>query len=366
MAKRLILICVSALMTGCASDQNSGPSGSPLDRADPQMRAVLNELATLNPKPIETLTPAEARRQPSATDAAFQVIQAKGSSPPTGCRRWPRWTRRRSRGPGGQPLVLRVYTPPGTGPFPVVVYFHGGGWVIANLDTYDPSCRAICSMSGAVVVSVDYRKAPEYQFPAAPEDCYAALQYVTDHAAQFDGRADQVAVAGESAGGNLATDVCMLAKQRSGHMPVHQVLIYPVTDMAFDTQSYRTNADAKPLNAAMMKWFFKYYVGPNGVSGGDSQNPLLCPLRATDDQLRGLPPATVITDENRPPPRRRDRLRRASEIGRHRRRLERLRRRHPRVFRHGAGRRQSAGRRKIRRPPPRRIVRQISLPPKEK
>jgi acetyl esterase len=148
-------------------------------------------------------------------------------------------------------------------------------------------------MAKAVVISVDYRRAPEAKFPAAPEDCYAALQYVFDHPDQFNGKAGKMAVAGESAGGNLATVVCLLAKMRGGHMPVHQVLIYPVTNYAFDDESYRVNTTAIPLNAAMMPWFFNYYLD----SPSDGQNVLVSPLRATDDQLRGLPPATVVTDE---------------------------------------------------------------------
>jgi acetyl esterase len=259
---------------------------------DDQMRAVLDQLAVLGPKPIETLTPTEARRQPTAGDAILQLAQSRGlvapdKLPPVG-----HVETRVMSGPDGSPLRLRVYTPEGNGPFPVVVYLHGGGWVLGTLDTYDSSCRSISALTKSVVVSVDYRKAPEHPFPAAPEDSYAAFQYVVDHASLFHGDPRHVAIAGESAGGNLATVVSLMALERKGHLPVHQVLIYPVVNNV-DTRSYREEANAKPLNAAMMHWFFKYYF----KNPGDGANIFASPLRATEQRLRGMPPATIITAE---------------------------------------------------------------------
>jgi acetyl esterase len=264
-----------------------------LAKADPQMKAVLDSHAKLSAKPIESLSPAEARRQPSATDGVYQLVQDRGDAAPKRLPQVGKVEMRTVAGPGDVQIPVRVYTPKGDGPFPVIVYYHGGGWVIANLDTYDPSCRALCDQAKAVVVSVDYRRAPENKFPAAHEDSYAALQHVMQNAAQFGGDPARVAVVGESAGGNLATAVCLMAKERGGRMPVHQALVYPIANYAFDTPSYRANQNAKPLNAAMMRWFFQHYL----TSPSDGENKLVSPLRASDADLRGLPPATVVTAE---------------------------------------------------------------------
>jgi acetyl esterase len=188
-------------------------------------------------------------------------------------------------------LPARIYTPDGPGPFPVLVYFHGGGWVIADLDTYDPSARALANAARCIVVSVHYRQAPEHKFPAAAEDADFAFQWVQANAASFDGDPDRVAVGGESAGGNLATGVTLQARERGGPMPVHQLLIYPVTVHAFDSPSYQQYADAQPLNQPMMRWFWEQYLERDE----DGQRPLASPLRAAD--LSGLPPATVILAE---------------------------------------------------------------------
>lgn len=262
-------------------------------KPDAQMQAVLDAMQSLEPKPIEQLRPAIARNQPSVADGVIQLLQDRGDIEPEKLPAVGRVEMKIISGAAGQPLMLRVYTPRGNGPFPVIVYFHGGGWVIANLDTYDASCRALCDMADAVVVSVDYRRAPEHKFPAAHEDCYTALQYVLAHPQAFDGQPKQVAVVGESAGGNMATAVCLMGKQCGGAMPIAQILIYPVTNYAFDTPSYQANANAKPLNAAMMHWFFNYYLN----SPADGENILISPLRATPEQLRGLPPATIVTAE---------------------------------------------------------------------
>ncbi|MBX9628223.1 MAG: alpha/beta hydrolase [Gemmataceae bacterium] len=255
---------------------------------DPQMKAVLDQLAELGPKPIETLTPQEAREQPGPADAVKALLkkQNKSTAPePVGAVKDITWP-----GPGGN-LPARVYTPKGDGPFPVLVYFHGGGWVIADIDAYDASCRALCNAAGCVVVSAEYRRAPEHPFPAAADDALAAYEYVLGHAKNLNGDPKKVAVGGESAGGNLAAVTCLRARDKGVVAPVHQLLVYPVTDTNFDTPSYTTYADAKPLNRAMMKWFFAHYVG-NRLSG---PHPYAVPLNAPD--LRRLPPATVITAE---------------------------------------------------------------------
>ncbi|MDB5295820.1 MAG: nlhH [Phycisphaerales bacterium] len=282
-----------AVVPDWAAAQMPASPPEPTAKADAQMGTVLAALAKLGPKPLEALSAADARRQPSAADAVLQVRQDNGEAGPQPMPPVGRVTSDTVPGPGGIRVPVRVYTPPGDGPFPAVVYFHGGGWVVATLDTYDPSCRALCKMVGAVVVSVDYRRAPENKFPAAPEDCYAATQHVIANPAAFGVDPARVAVVGESAGGNLATVVCLMAKERGGRMPIHQSLVYPITNYGFDTPSYQANANAKPLSKPAMRWFFANYL----TSPADGGNKLVSPMRASDADLKGLPPATVVTAE---------------------------------------------------------------------
>ena len=192
-------------------------------------------------------------------------------------------------GPAGA-IPVRVYTPEGTAPFPVLVYYHGGGWVIANIQAYDASCRALANKARCVVVSVGYRQAPEHKFPASHQDSYAALQYVMNHTAKFGGNPKRVAVGGESAGGNLAAAVCMMARDRKGKMPIYQLNVYPIAGTDLNTPSYLANARAIPLSKPFMAWFFRYEVR----SPRDLQSPLIAIDRAN---VHGLPPATVITDQ---------------------------------------------------------------------
>jgi acetyl esterase len=175
-----------------------------------------------------------------------------------------------------------------TGPLPTLIYFHGGGWVIGTLDAYDASCRALTNLANCQVISVDYRQAPEHKFPGPTEDAYAAVQYIMGHPDQFHADAKHITVGGESAGGNIASVVCMMARDRSGLMPAYQLLIYPVTDDNFDTDSYRQNANAMPLDRDAMKWFFDKYL----TSPGEGSNPYIAILHG---DVSKLPPATVIT-----------------------------------------------------------------------
>ena len=171
---------------------------------------------------------------------------------------------------------------------PVVVYFHGGGWVIANTDVYDSSPRALASLTKAIIVSVDYRQAPEHKFPAAHEDSFAAYQWVLENAASFGGDPARIAVAGESAGGNLGAGVSLMARDRKARMPVAELLVYPIAGYDFDTPSYQENATAKPLDKAGMQWFYQQYLN----SPKDAQDPRISLVNA---DLHGLPPTTVIT-----------------------------------------------------------------------
>lgn len=263
---------------------------------DSQMQAVLDQLAKFNAPPIEKLSPENARNNPTPKNAVEEMaadsamIRSKNLVMPTLPEPVGRIDHILIPTEAGE-VLARVFTPEGDGPFPVIVYFHGGGWVIANLDVYEPSCRRLCNAADSIVVSVAYRQAPEHKFPAAVNDAYAALQWVLENAATLNGDPLRVAVAGESAGGNLATVACLRAKDEGGLMPAAQLLVYPVTDSQMNSPSYTEQANAKPLNAAMMQWFWGHYL--NNMSEGE--HVYASPLRAPD--LTGLPPTTVITAE---------------------------------------------------------------------
>ena len=282
--------CTDRAGDGVPADSTAADTaGVPTAMAAPdsQMAAVLSELAALGGRPIETLTPAEARQQPTPTDAVMALLRKQGRSTdpePVG-----RVENRTIPGAAG-PIAARVYTPAGTAPaggWPVVVYYHGGGFVIATIDTYDASGRALANAAQAVVLAVEYRKGPEAKFPAAHDDAFAAYQWAVANAAGIGGNPAKVAVAGESAGGNLATNVALMARTQNVQAPVHQVLVYPVVNTDTTTASYVENANAKPLNRAMMGWFVRYYT--NGPA--DLTDPRLTPLR---QNLARLPSATVI------------------------------------------------------------------------
>jgi acetyl esterase len=184
-------------------------------------------------------------------------------------------------------LPVRIYTPEGsTDDTPVVVYFHGGGWVLCDLDTHDRTTRRLSRDLEAVVVSVDNRLAPEFRWPAAAEDALAAVTWARQ---THDPR--KLVVAGDSAGGNLAAVVCLMARDEGGPTIDHQLLIYPVIDGAMDTPSYEENATGYFLTATHMQWYWDQYLGPDG----EAAHPYASPLRA--DDLSGLPPASILTAE---------------------------------------------------------------------
>ncbi len=263
--------------------QGLGPSG-----VDPQMQEVLDALAALNPLPLEGVIPRQARELPSVADAVLGALAARGQPPAVESVEQIEH-RLVPGGTGSEGTLVRIYTPASaTGPFPVLVYFHGGGWVIANLNVYDASARALANATNAIVVSVAYRQAPENPFPAAPDDAYAAYQWAVANAASFNGDPNRVAVGGESAGGNLAAVTALLAHQRGIAPPVHQLLVYPVTDFVGDYPSYQEHFNARPLSTPALQWFGRYYLRTDA----DRQDPRASPLLAPD--LHGLPSATVI------------------------------------------------------------------------
>lgn len=240
---------------------DEGSQGTP----DHSMQKVLDATLALGQKPLETLSPEEARNQPLPGDGAKEVMRERGMDPnddlgvATKDFEIP--------GPGG-PIKARLYGKQDeTETKPVVVYWHGGGFVIADIDAYDPTPRALAKATDCIIVSCHYRQAPEDKFPAAHEDAWAAWKWVTENAAQFGGDGERFAVMGESAGGNLALNVALRARDEGCVRPATNILVYPMAAGATDSPSYIENADAKPLNKALMEWFYRHYVnGPNEMS----------------------------------------------------------------------------------------------------
>jgi acetyl esterase len=248
---------------------------------DPQVDAFLKQAAASGAPPLESLSVGEARQFIRQLFAPIQGEPVKK-------------VENRTIDVNSAKLPIRIYIPEGNAPLPVLVYLHGGGWVIGDLESYDPICRSLCNGAGSIVVSVDYRLAPEHKCPTPAEDCYAATKWVAANASLFGGDAKRMAVGGDSAGGNLSAVVAQMARDRGGPPLVFQLLIYPVTNHALDTASYRTNAEGYLLTKAAMEWFWGHYL--NNTSEG--ANPYISPLRASN--LANLPPALVITAEYDP------------------------------------------------------------------
>jgi len=196
-------------------------------------------------------------------------------------------------GPAGD-VPVRVYKPNGETDLPVLVYFHGGGWVIGSIETHDGTCRDLATQADCCVVSVDYRLAPEAPYPAAHEDCYAVTQWIAENGAELGVDTARIAIGGDSAGGNIAAVVAMLVRDRGGPALRHQLLVYPVTNRDFETESYRENAEGYMLTRDLMRWFWGHYMN-DPSEAAPTTDPLAAPLLAED--LSGLPPATVITAE---------------------------------------------------------------------
>ena len=249
---------------------------------DPQAQVYLDQMAALSPAPMHTFSP-EAVRQAMK----MELIVASEPEPVAHVEN------RVISGPEGE-IPLRIYTPAGDGPFPLLVFFHGGGWVVCNLDTHDDVCRNLANGAGCIVVSVDYRLAPEHKFPAAPEDCYAATQWVAQNAARLNGDTSRIAVGGDSAGGNLTAAVTLMARDQNGPSLIFQLLIYPVTDATGSSPSMLENAEGYGLTREDMIWFTNHYLN----NEEEQKNPLASPLLAPD--LRDLPPALIISAEYDP------------------------------------------------------------------
>ncbi len=285
----IALVAAAGLSTvSHAADADTMAKTGTAFKADADMQAVLDQLAALGPKPIETLTPEVARKQPTPADAVKALLQKKGKDPsPTAL--VPGVTSRDTQVTGAVGnLPARIHTPDGAGPFPVVVYFHGGGWVIADKDVYDGGARGIAKIAQAVVVSVDYRRAPEAKFPAAWDDAFAAYKWAAANAASIKGDPKRLALAGESAGGNLAVATAIAARDGGVQAPLHVLAIYPVAQTGdLNTKSYQDSATAKPLNKAMIGWFVDQLL----AKPGDKSDPRLDLVHA---KLAGLAPVTIV------------------------------------------------------------------------
>ncbi|HAG79195.1 alpha/beta hydrolase [Stutzerimonas kunmingensis] len=293
----LSALALAVTVTGCARDPEKrtlselAVSGSKsMVRTDSDMQKVLNALTALDGKAIEKTSPTEARQQPTLTDAVKKVLanEARDSSP-TALVPGVVTSERSVPGATGN-LPATVYTPQGTGPFPVVLYFHGGGWVIADRKVYDAGARGLAKEANAIVVSVDYRQAPEYKFPAAHDDALAAYRWLTNNAASLNGDPQRLAIAGESAGGNLAVATAVAAKHDGLRAPKHVLAVYPVAQTDTSTPSYLTYKDAVPLNRPMMLWF----IAQATSSAADLKDTRIDLVHA---DLQGLAPVTVINAE---------------------------------------------------------------------
>jgi len=253
---------------------------------DPQMKTLLDTLNAAGPMFLRAETPEQAR-------AKMQALMEANPIPPEEIYRA---ENRHIPGVAGE-IPVRTYTPEGNSLMGVLVYYHGGGFVLGDLESHDRVCRALANKAGCVVVSVDYRLAPEHIFPAAAEDCYSATKWVAENAASLGADPARLAVGGDSAGGNLAAAVSMMARDCGGPSIAFQLLFYPVTDCALDTPSYKEFAnDGYVLSRADMEWFWNHYLGPD--SDAEKTNPYACPLRAKN--LAGLPPALVMTASHDP------------------------------------------------------------------
>ena len=255
---------------------------------DPMMQWFLKFLESMGRPPVSEVPVAQARDMYVKGQALVPVIkkpaQVEDHVIPVG--------------PGGN-VKLRIFFPKdrrpegGAGRLPVVMYFHGGGWVLGDADTYDYYMREITHGTGAAVVFVEYSRSPEARYPVALEECYAATKWVAEHGSEFGLIGSQIAVAGDSAGGNLATAVCLLAVKRGGPEITAQALLYPATDGDFNTPSFQEFATGYFLTKDNVQWFWNQYTGGQAIE----HEATACPLQATIDELKEMPPALVITGE---------------------------------------------------------------------
>jgi acetyl esterase len=248
---------------------------------DPKVKSYLDQLAAAGIPPLHQLTPQLVRQALRAQNEA-QANQKREPVARVVDRTLPGTAR---------DIPVRLYTPDGAGPFPIVVYFHGGGWCFGDLEIGDATCRSLTNLVECLVVSVDYRLAPEYPFPAGLEDCYSAVKWLAENSSEVNGDARRIAVAGESAGGNLATAVALVAKERGGPPLVFQVLIYPNTDTRLSMPSIEENASGYGIGKEDVRWAVNHYFS----NQADFDHRWAAVIQATDPA--GLPAALILTAE---------------------------------------------------------------------
>ncbi|WP_116105795.1 alpha/beta hydrolase [Lewinella sp. IMCC34191] len=303
-----LTILMAASLTSCSDDDDlllsddeliepMGPKPDYAPDMDDQMWAVIEQFVAFGDPALPELTARQARMNHSVTDALNTLLARNNQPAPV-----PEvMTDQRILPPSFTPqsapdgIPVRVYTPTegSSSNRPGIVYYHGGGWVIGSLEVYEPSAQLLAELTGAVVVSVDYRLASEdmNKFPAAHEDAFAAYKWVRENAASIGIDSSRIATAGESAGGNMAAAVCLMARDRGVTLPVHQLLVYPVANNDLMTESYEEYANAVPLNRPNIIFFTEKYFN----SPADGDNPLISLV--DEAELTGMPPATIIAAE---------------------------------------------------------------------
>ena len=247
---------------------------------DAQIESVMEQVAALGFPPSHTVSAQEARSNAKARPRGKgpDVHKVEDIKIPS----------------DAGPIPARIYTPSDETSLPVLVWFHGGGWVVGDLESADATARHLCNESSSVIISIDYRLAPETKFPGAPDDCYAATQWVSENASSLNADPDKIAVGGDSAGGNLAAVVSLMARDKQGPKIGFQLLVYPVTEMNFNTKSYIDNAEGYQLSRDGMIWYWDHYLEDKEASN----NPYAAPMKA--QSLQNLPPALIITAEYDP------------------------------------------------------------------
>ncbi len=254
----------------------------PTKNLEKKTQQFITELTAAGGPPLYTLTPVEARK-------VLDNLQSKPVEKPAVLIEDLKILS------GKKEVSVRIVRPAeSSGVLPIIMYFHGGGWILGNKDTHDRLIRELACGSHAAVVFVNFTPAPEAQYPTQIEEAYAATHYIAENAHSMNLDAGRLAVAGDSVGGNMAAVITLLAKERNGPKIHFQALFYPVTDANFNTPSYREFADGPWLTKPAMEWFWNAYA-PNHA---DRKKPTVSPLQASLDQLRNLPPALIITDEN--------------------------------------------------------------------
>ena len=264
---------------------------------DPQAQRLIDAFAALEPQPPEILIPEQARSQPTLVDAVARILSEDGRpvepEPIGGVHDV------RIPVPGGSDLSIRIYRPAQDrladrrGPAPIIYWIHGGGWVLHDVETYDASCRGLANKAGAVVVSPNYRKAPEHVFPAAHSDVLAGYRWLRTNAGSLGGYADGIAIGGESVGGGMAAATCWSLHRAGEPLPTSQVLVYPLTTVAPFGDSMADAADARPLNRPLVSWMAMHAF--KGVPDG-ALDPRVDLLSIPTEQLRAMPPTLIITD----------------------------------------------------------------------